>query len=174
MPQAAQVDKLAAGTASVPGTAPVVSPDLQSPQFAQLNSWISSDGPATYTLWLLEHPGFLIGAPFEKPPLTFNNANGDIGFYAAPNRISTSTLDRLLYPGLWGELATLAVALAFVLWRSGMRREVLAVTILGALGPVSMLLSWQGDGQEVTRHMVEGAVETRLAILVGAPDRRSR
>jgi hypothetical protein len=29
-----------------------------------------------------------------------------------------------------------------------------------------MLLAWQGDGQEVTRHMVEGSVQTRLAVLL--------
>jgi hypothetical protein len=40
------------------------------------------------------------------------------------------------------------------------------IGVLGAIGPVSMLLSWQGDGQEVTRHMVEGAVEMRLSILL--------
>ena len=40
------------------------------------------------------------------------------------------------------------------------------LAVLGALGPVSMLLAWQGDGQEVTRHMVEGSVETRLGILL--------
>ncbi len=29
-----------------------------------------------------------------------------------------------------------------------------------------MLLAWQGDGQEVTRHMVEGSIEMRLGILL--------
>jgi hypothetical protein len=142
----------------------------------------------------LEHPGFIFTAPFTKPPLTFNDASGDIAFYAAPNRISTSNLDRILYPGFWGELATFILALVFVWWRFGPRRSrrrgsrgdgarpdgaqaddperlvigraAWAVGIIGALGPVAMLLAWQGDGQEVTRHMVEGSIEMRLGILL--------
>ena len=122
---------------------------------------INSDGPATYALWLVEHPGFVLGAPFVRPPLTFNDASGDIGFYASPDRASTVFLDRVLFPGPWGELATLAIALGFAWRRSVRRRELWILLLLGALGPVSMLLAWQGDGQEVTRHMVEGSTQTR-------------
>jgi hypothetical protein len=222
MPDATQVDQLAAVTPRTPGTALVVSPDLSSDEFGALDTWIGSNGAGVYTLWLLEHPGFFLTAPFTKPPLTFNDASGDIAFYAAPNRFSTSVLDRLLFPGFWGELATFVLAVAFLGWRLSSRRrrrgraerlnagqvgdgqlrdgyvgagkgdsmqEVLEqgsveqvgserqsarrdlwviwpIGVLGAIGPVSMLLSWQGDGQEVTRHMVEGAVEMRLSILL--------
>jgi hypothetical protein len=192
MPDAAQVDQLAASTPRTPGTALVVSPDLSSDEFGALDTWIGSNGAGVYTLWLLEHPGFFLTAPFTKPPLTFNDASGDIAFYAAPNRFSTSLLDRLLFPGFWGEWATFALALAFLAWRlssrryrrraraqvgdeqvgserQGTRRDLRVfwpIGVLGAIGPVSMLLSWQGDGQEVTRHMVEGAVEMRLSILL--------
>jgi hypothetical protein len=192
MPDAAQVDELAASTPRTPGTALVVSPDLSSDEFGALDTWIGSNGAGVYTLWLLEHPGFFLTAPFTKPPLTFNDASGDIAFYAAPNRFSTSVLDRLLFPGFWGEWATFALALAFLWWRLSSRRfrrrgraqvgdeqvgsdrrgsrrglwVFWPIAVLGAIGPVSMLLSWQGDGQEVTRHMVEGAVEMRLSILL--------
>ncbi len=111
------IEQLAATTPRVPGTARLVSPDLTSDEFAALNSWIDSDGAGTYTLWLLEHPGFVITAPFEKTRLTFNDASGNIAFYAAPNRISTANLDRILYPGFWGELVTFLLALAFAVWR---------------------------------------------------------
>ena len=166
MPDASQIDQAAADSVAVPGTAPIVGVDLQTKEFAALNTWISADGPSTYGIWLSEHPGFLLGAPFTKPPLAFNNANGDLGFYASTDRISTSLLDRILLPGLFGELAILAIALAFAWRRSVWRKEVWAVVVLGAIGPLSMLIAWQGDAQEVTRHMVEGSVETRLAILV--------
>jgi hypothetical protein len=227
MPDAAQVDQLAASTPRTPGTALVVSPDLSSDEFGSLDTWIGSNGAGVYTLWLLEHPGFFLTAPFTKPPLTFNDASGNIAFYAAPNRVSTSLLDRILFPGFWGEWATLALAFAFLWWRLSLRRyrrkgrtqvgdrqvgdqrvsdrqvgdgqvgtekggsgpEIheqgsaeqvgsdrqsarrdlwvfWPIGVLGAIGPVSMLLSWQGDGQEVTRHMVEGAVEMRLSILL--------
>jgi hypothetical protein len=167
MPDASLIDLAASQTAAVTGTAPVVAVDLQASEFAALNSWITAHGPATYALWLVEHPGFLIGAPFVKPPLTFNDASGDIGFYSSPDRVSTSVLDQILFPGLWGELATLVIAFGFA-WRRSVwrRKEVWALVLLGVLGPVSMLLAWQGDGQEVTRHMVEGSAETRLAVLL--------
>ncbi len=166
MPDASLIDRAADQIAPVPDNATVVGVDLQATEFAALSRWITAAGPRTCALWLVEHPGFLLGGPFVKPPLTFNNANGDIGFYSASQRASTSLLDRILFPGFWGELATLAVALAFAWRRSAWRRELWVVGILGALGPVSMLLAWQGDGQEVTRHMVEGSVQTRLAILL--------
>ncbi len=166
MPDAAQIDQVASKTVTAPGTAPVVGIDSQTTEFAALDNWISADGPGTYALWLVEHPAFLFGAPFAEPPLTFNDADGDIGFYSAPDRISTSTLDRILFPAPFGELGTLAIALAFVWRRSAWRKEVWVLWALGAIGPVSMLLAWQGDGQEVTRHMVEGSVETRLAVLL--------
>src|SRR6202035_3380493 len=46
------------------------------------------------------------------------------------------------------------------------RRAIWGVGIIAAFGPVAMLLAWQGDGQEVTRHMVEGSIEMRLGILL--------
>jgi hypothetical protein len=166
MPDSAEVDSLAADTPKVPGTAPVVGPQLQSAEFAPLQAWINAHGTATYTLWLFEHPGFLIGAPFAKPPLTFNDASGVIAFYAAPNRLSTNVLDDIIFPSFWGEIIMLAIALVFAWRRSIFRPEIWVVAIIGAIGPVAMLLAWQGDGQEVTRHMVEGSIETRLGILL--------
>ena len=166
MPDASEIDRVASASVTVPGTAPVVGIPLQTTEFAPLNQWISADGARIYTLWLLEHPDFLLGDPFVSPTQTFNDANGHIGFYAAPDRLSTAVLDRILFPGLWGELITLAVALALAWRRNAWRREVWVLAVLGALGPVSMLLAWQGDGQEVTRHMVVGSVQTRLAVLL--------
>jgi hypothetical protein len=40
--------------------------------------------------------------------------------------------------------------------------------VLGALGVLAMLIAWQGDGQEVPRHTVEGFAEVRVCVLVMA------
>jgi len=166
MPDAQAVNKLASETQAVPGFAPVIAINLQASNFTPLARWIDSDGPTTYALWLLEHPGYAIDAPFVKPPLTFNNAGGDLSFYSAPGRLGTVWLDRVLFPGLWGELLILAIALFFATRRSMWRRAFWVVAVLAALGPVAMLIAWQGEAQEVTRHMVVGSVETRLAVLL--------
>jgi hypothetical protein len=41
-----------------------------------------------------------------------------------------------------------------------------AVTVLTLVGIVAMLIAWHGDGQEVTRHTVEGAAEVRLGVWI--------
>jgi len=167
MPDASAVDEAAAETPKVPGTAEYVNIDLQTTEFADLNSWIVSDGPSTYVLWLVEHPDYTFGAPFSRTPLTYNNANGDLGFYAAPSRVGTAGLDAVLFPRLPVELAFVAAGLVLVVWRRLLRqKELWVVAALGAFGPVSMLIAWQGESQEVTRHMVEGSVEARLAVLL--------
>jgi hypothetical protein len=62
-------------------------------------------------------------------------------------------------------LATVAAMVSVVsgAWRDGVWRMVLALTVIGIL---SMLVAWQGDGQEVTRHTVEGFAELRLGIWI--------
>jgi hypothetical protein len=40
------------------------------------------------------------------------------------------------------------------------------VTVLTLVGIVAMLVAWHGDGQEVTRHTVEGAAEVRLGVWI--------
>jgi hypothetical protein len=38
--------------------------------------------------------------------------------------------------------------------------------VLTVIGLLAMLVAWNGDGQEVTRHTVEGAVQVRLGLWV--------
>jgi hypothetical protein len=166
MPDARLIDQLASLAPHTPGQAVYLSLDLQQPALTKLQRWITSDGATTYALWLAEDPGFVLTAPFVNPPLTFNNANGDISFYGGPERVDTDALDDLLFPGIWGELAILAVALVIATARGMWRRELWTIGVLGALGPVSMLIAWQGEAQEVTRHMVVGSVEARLGVLL--------
>jgi hypothetical protein len=168
MPDGAQIDRVATATGPITrGGARYVWVDVTGPEFSNLGSWIDSSGPSTYGLWLIEHPGYDIVAPFETPSLSYNDANGNLGFYAAPNRIGTSGLDAVLFPGLIGELVLIAIGLLSAFERRLTRSPVLiALAVLGALGPASMLVAWHGESQEVTRHMVEGSVETRLAVLL--------
>jgi hypothetical protein len=166
MPEAAKINQMASEVVAVKGFARVIPVDLGNPEFVPLARWINADGAATYALWLIEHPSYVVEAPFARPPLTFNNANGDLSFYAAPGRIGTAALDWLLFPGFWGELAILALALLVARRRAVWRREFWVVAVLAALGPVAMLIAWQGEAQEVTRHMVVGSVETRLGLLL--------
>ena len=166
MPEATEIDKYADSIPTNPGQATVVEVDLYASKFIALQNWIDNNGVSTYSLWLIEHPGYDLSAPFDKPPLTFNNANGQLSFYAAPGRIGTSALDTILFPSLPGEILMVAAAIGFAFWRRKRSNELWAIAVLAALGPVSMLIAWQGEAQEVTRHMVEGSVEARLGILL--------
>jgi hypothetical protein len=168
MPDGAAIDRVATATRPItPGGARYVWIDVTGPVFSNLGDWIESEGPSTYGLWLIEHPGYDIEAPFETRSLSYNDANGNLGFYAAPNRIGTSGLDAVLFPDLIGELVLIAIGLFCVFERRLGRSPVLiGLAVLGALGPVSMFIAWHGESQEVTRHMVEGSVETRLAVLL--------
>ena len=40
------------------------------------------------------------------------------------------------------------------------------LVLLGGLGIVTMLIAWHGDGEEVTRHTVEGFAELRASVLI--------
>lgn len=167
MPEGRAVDAQAGGTAPAAGSAPVVGIDLTQPQWAPLRHWFQHDGLRTYAFYLALHPGYVLTAPFDTPRLTFNDAQGDITFYRPAGYALAPWADGVFTPNRFVELS---MALAAVLlatyrrrWRSGVWRFVALFAVLG-LG--SMLLSWHGEGQEVTRHMVEGNVEVRLGVLL--------
>jgi hypothetical protein len=62
-------------------------------------------------------------------------------------------------------MATVASGLAVGsgLWRERAWRAVVVLTLLGL---AAILVSWHGDGQEVTRHTLEGAVGLRLGVWI--------
>lgn len=166
MPDARALEQLASEVTPQPNQATVLEVDVNSPEFSSLGRWITDDGDRVYLLWLAAHPGYDLTAPFANPPLTFNNAGGDLAFYASAQHANVNLLDRLLFPGLLGEIGMVTVALGLAAIRSLWRKEFWVVGFLAALGPVTMLIAWQGEAQEVTRHMVIGSVETRLAVLL--------
>jgi hypothetical protein len=40
------------------------------------------------------------------------------------------------------------------------------VVVLIVIGVLAMLIAWHGDGQEVTRHTVEGFAQVRLGVWI--------
>jgi hypothetical protein len=150
-----------------PGAGTVVAPDLNEPKWAGLRTWFDTRGEATYVQWLIMHPGYDVTAPFASPPLTFNNAMGDLTFYRPLGHQNLALLDTVFVPNHVVVIFLAAAALVLVSarrrWRPPEWRFLVAFT---AIGLVSMLLAWHGDGEEVTRHMVEGNVEVRLGVLV--------
>jgi len=167
MPESGQVDRLARMESQPPmGTAKAVFPNLQSHAFARLGVWITDHGAATYGLWMATHPWDVVLDPLRRPERTFNDGNGDLYAYAAGNRV-TSGLTPVFWPGwVWLEAMvafTLVIGVKRKLWRN---RVAQAIVALGVIGLAAMIWAWNGDGQEVTRHTVEGLAQVHLGALL--------
>jgi lipoprotein signal peptidase len=169
MPQVGAIDQLAAVTQPLsPGTAEVVGFDPTDPAFRPLEGWIRDHGQSTYLLWLVTHPGYVITEPFVRPEAAYNYADGRLTFYAATDRVD-SPLTTVLWPAWWWLLPLTAVGVgAAAITGSWREHGWQVVMVLGALGVVAMLIAWQGDGEEVTRHTIEGFAEVRISVLVVA------
>ena len=167
MPDARALRTLARAAKGTDGNAPYVGVDLGAPQFAALNRWLRDDGASTYLEWLVTHPGYVLGEPLQRPERTFNNAEGHLTFYAAPDRTDVPLADTFLYPAWFfafaAALAAFAGSLVTGRWRL---REWQMVVLLGVLGLLHMLIAWHGDGMEVTRHAAIGNVQARLAVIL--------
>ncbi len=185
MPAAAAIDRSMATTAPpTPGAAKVfwTGDPAFAPHEAALQRWIVQHGQATYLWWLVTHPAYVITEPLIRPERSFNFDNGVLTFYAAPDRVD-SPVGALLWPAWWWLLPLTVIALVPAavtgLWRDRTWRT---VVLLGGLGIITMLIAWHGDGQEVTRHTVEGFAELRASVLIVAlvgvlrvvPERRPR
>jgi hypothetical protein len=167
MPEAKQIDRLAASDAPpAKGAAKTVFPDLKSSRFARLNSWINRHGAATYTLWLIEHPWLIVVEPFRTPERTFNNAGGNINGYAAGNKVTSGLAPVLWPPWVWLVGVAAVVVVVFEERHLDVQRVVLAVVGLGLLGIPAMFAAWNGDGQETTRHTLEGLAQVHLGVLI--------
>jgi hypothetical protein len=167
MPESKQIDKLAV-TQSPPavGTAKIVSPDLKTPEFTPLNRWINDHGATTYTLWLIEHPWLVVLEPFRRPERTFNNAGGDIDGYAAGNKVTSGLSPVLWPPWVWLLVVTAVIVVVLDERDLDVDRAAQVVVVLGLIGVVAMFAAWSGDGQETTRHTLEGLAEVRLAVWI--------
>jgi hypothetical protein len=170
MPDARWIDTVAAATAPPsPGAATVVgSEQLVGPRFASLEHWMVTKGESAYLLWLVTHPLFIVTEPLARPERAFNFADGSLTFYAAPTRVD-SPLSDLLWPAWWWMLPMTVVAVgAAAVTRTWRENSWRAVMVLGAVGIVTILVAWNGDGEEVARHTVEGLAEVHLCVLIAA------
>jgi hypothetical protein len=170
MPQAATIDTLASEVSASPGQAKVVGPNLQTPSWSPLERWFESRAETTFIYYVLTHPGYDLTAPFQRPELTYNNANGQLAFYGDINngtRRFLPVLPAVLFPSWQTEAAIAIGASALLAARHRLRPSlVTALAIIALTGLASMLIAWQGDGMEVARHTIEGNVQTRLGVLV--------
>ncbi|HXX90732.1 MAG TPA: hypothetical protein VEI83_10985 [Acidimicrobiales bacterium] len=169
MPDAALVEQQARSTPRPPKKidAKVVGIDLNDPSFGALHSWFEHDAGSTYIFFLVTHPGYDLTAPFASPRLTYDDAEGQLSFYASQVTHPLNVVEDVLIPNRFVVIGLALAALVLGVWRGIYKRpEWKFFAILVAAGLVSMLLSWHGDGEEVTRHMVEGDVLVRFAVLV--------
>ncbi|HEY5252702.1 MAG TPA: hypothetical protein VIJ09_13610 [Acidimicrobiales bacterium] len=171
MPAAAAIDRSMDSTpAPSPGAAKVfwTTDPTFAPHEPTLQRWIVNHGQATYFRWLVTHPVYVITEPLVRPERSFNFDNGLLTFYASPDRVG-SPVGALLWPAWWWLLPLSVIALVPAavtgLWRDRTWRT---IVLLGGLGVITMLIAWHGDGQEVTRHTVEGFAEVRASVLIVA------
>jgi hypothetical protein len=166
MPEQRQIDRLAASTSAAPGVAKVVALTPGDRTFAELEGWLHAHGTSAYLEWMVTHPWSALTEPLRRPERSYNFAHGNLTFYAAPNDLASP-----LTPLAWPPLAALGVLVALAgylavrhrTWRHPSWRVLAVVT---AVGLPAVFVAWSGDGQEVTRHTVEGFAELRLGIWI--------
>ncbi len=167
MPEQRLIDQLARQAPASSSSAPIVGVNLEDPTFAPLRSWLAHDGGRTYLRYLVSHPWYVLSEPLLRPERAFNSAQGNLAFYAPTTHAARSPLTPVLWPPLLVLLLVAALALYLGIatgatgtdpWRM--------VVVLTLVGVAAMLVAWHGDGQEVTRHTVEGFAEVRLGIWV--------
>jgi hypothetical protein len=168
MPQGSGVEAQAVATPIPSSPLPkVVGINLNDPKWQALRIWFNNKAQSTYAWFLVTHPGYDVTAPFASPALTYNNALGELSFYSPVKNHVLNTVEDAFVPNYVVVIALSVVAVVVALrkrtWR---RQEWKLLVVFAAAGLGSMLLSWHGDGQEATRHMVEGDVAVRLAVLL--------
>jgi hypothetical protein len=166
MPEQHPIDTLAKVTPEPADGVKVVAPPSDR-AFVPLHRWMGAQGAATYFEWLAAHPVYVLTEPLIRPERAFNYFNGDLSSYGPTQSPMRSPLTVLMWPPFIGMVgivsgATYLSVLSGV-WRVRTWRVVLLLT---GLGVVAMFIAWHGDGQEVTRHTIEGQVEFRLGLWI--------
>ncbi|HEV2362496.1 MAG TPA: hypothetical protein VGS21_12405 [Acidimicrobiales bacterium] len=165
MPDAAYIDQLATHPSHEDHAAPYIYLDESDPHVKDLVAWLDRTGARTYLLWLAENPVFVVSAPFEIPPEAFNFAGGDLTFYQAPGGPVVPWLFAIVW-NWWTALGLLGAACAAALWRRPWSNRVWRATLgLVAIGFASVIVSFQGDSQEITRHSIEARIWLLLALV---------
>jgi hypothetical protein len=167
MPQQHRIDRLAEETTAPPGGVKVVGIQPHDPAFAPFERWLRTEGDRTYLLWLATHPGYVVSEPLERPTRAFDFARGDLLFYAPTTHTLRSPLTTVVWPPMLWLVALAAVSLYLGIvteaWRD---RTWGTVVVLVLIGLAAMVVAWHGDGQEVTRHTIEGFAQVRLGVWI--------
>jgi hypothetical protein len=166
MPEAQLIDQAVARSPRTQGQALVFVPDMSEAQWAPLNRWFPDNAARVYIEYLVTHPGYVLTAPFSRPELAFDNADGNLADYGVPSQFLPG-VPHVFFPGWVIEVLGGIVAAILIFLRRQMRSaEVRVLAALGFAGVIALLIAWHGDSQEVTRHTVEGNVEARLSVLL--------
>ena len=167
MPQAKDIDALARATPAPRGGAKVIGIGPSDPAFRALDRWMATRASGTYAEWLVTHPAYLVTEPLVRPERTFNSAGGDLAFYGPTRDADSSPFSPLLWPGFAWVIVLAGVAGLLAVWTRRWRRPTWwASAGVAVVGGLAMVVAWHGDGQEVTRHTVEGFAQLRLGLWI--------
>ena len=148
-------------------TARIVAVGRDDPAFADWWDWVGDRGRAALWSFALTHPGYLLFEPAASPERTFNNADGDIGFYAAADMPTVALVSSLFWPDTTVTMVAGAATIAGW-WALGRPRQPLWVVsaLLAAGSCAYSFVAWHSDGMETARHIFIGAAGVRLALLL--------
>jgi hypothetical protein len=167
MPEQHLIDQVAREVPTSSSSAKVVGVPLDNPAFAPLHRWVEAHGGRTYLHFLVTHPWYVASEPFLRPERTFNSADGNLSFYAPTTHPARSPLTPILWPPAVVVLVVAALALGLGVATGATRSDPWRmVVVLTVIGMAAMLVAWHGDGQEVTRHTIEGFAEVRLGVWI--------
>jgi len=177
MPQSAQINQTARtieaylptarayATPAGPNSAPIVGLILTQPYWSALATWVHHHGQTVFAEYLPTHPYYAVTAPTQSPPLAFNTP-ASLGYYQVPGHSNIPLLD-LLWPRREVVFALLVLG-CLILLRRKFARLVSVVWLPAAVlvGHSAALVGWAGDAEELSRHMIEGNMIFRLAVLL--------
>lgn len=166
MPQATAIDQLASTTPSSSSDTAKTLFVLGTAKFVHLSQWFEARGESTYLLYLLTHPGYDFTAPLVRPELSFNFAHGNLYFYEARGWTNFPGSE-FFWPPLNQLIMIAVITGALAIWRRSWRNPAWrAAIMIAVIGVLTMYVAWHGDGQETTRHTIEGFVEVRLGLWI--------
>ena len=131
--------------------------------------WLASDGRSTYTHFLISHPKYLLGQPWDnKEELISPDVSGwrPADFKAA---LPTEVQD-IVYPpdnqSLWFWLIPIAVFAVLAVRRVSANRLWLVPLFLILSAVPHAIVVWNGDSMDTTRHALLIAVMIRLGAII--------
>lgn len=146
--------------------------DADDPPWAVWRSWLAADGRVMFARFVLAHPSYLWSEPVRSPERVFNNAEGDVGYYAASDMPKVPFVSEVFW---WPTPLVVTGAAVMVAARRSHERfnrgesqwSFHVVLVAAGSAAVAGFVAWHADGMESARHLVPATVGFRLAVLVG-------